>query len=382
MAITGVAIGAGGLLIALSIVHGFKTTIQDKILGYGPNITVQKYGDQPIFRADTLQPFLKKIPGIENVQAAVIGQGMIQTPNAIQGTFIKGIDPSIKISSIRDYLIKGKFNLLPDTTGGLPGIVMGAKLAKELDAHIGSVITAYAMQGLPSPVNLPNLKQFRLAGIYQTGISKFDDAQIFMDRKYARELFQLDPTEATEMEIKVKNLNNIRHVTKEIQSKSIFPFYASSVYEQYSSIFAWVNLQQQTIPFVISVMVIVAAFNLIGTVLMMVLERTRDIGILKTMGANNKSIRRTFLFEGLYVAIVGLLIGVGIAVLFNWLQGTYHIIPLSQQNYYMSYAPVEPHLTDFLMVSGFTLILCSLASYFPARVASRTNPLNVISFGR
>jgi len=381
MAITGVAIGAGGLLIALSIVHGFKSTIQGKILGYGPHITVQKYGYDPIYRADTLQTFLKNVPGVKDVQAAVIGQGMIQTRNEIQGTFIKGIGPKGNITSIKKYIIKGHFDLLPDSTG-LPGVVMGVKLAKELDAHIGSVLTAYAMQGLPSPVNLPNLKQFRLAGIYETGIDKFDDAQVLMDRKYARNLFQLDPTEASEMEIKVNNLNDIRQVTKRIQDENIFPYYAASIYETYSSIFAWVNLQEQTIPFVISVMIIVAAFNLIGTILMMVLERTKDIGILKTMGADDKSIQRTFLVEGIFVAVTGLLVGIGIAILFNWLQGTYHLIPLSQQNYYMAYAPVEPHLTDFLLVSFFSLILCSLASYIPARVAAKTNPLTVISFGR
>ncbi|HKJ46839.1 MAG TPA: ABC transporter permease [Balneolales bacterium] len=381
MAITGVAIGAGGLLIALSIVHGFKSTIKEKILGFAPHITVQKYADEPIFRADTLQTYLLKIPGVENVQAAITGQGMIQTRNEIQGTFIKGIGPKGDITSIKNYIIKGTFDLRPDSSG-LPGVVMGSKLARELNAHIGSVLTAYAMQGLPSPVNLPDIKQFRLAGIYQTGIDKFDDVQVLMDRKYARKLFEYDTTEANVMQIRVSDINDIRNVTKAIQDKSIFPYYAASIYETYNSIFAWVNLQEQTIPFVISVMIIVAAFNLIGTILMMVLERTKDIGILKTMGADNKDIQRIFLFEGFFVAVVGLLVGIGLAVLFNWLQGTYHLIPLSQQNYYMSYAPVEPHLPDFFVVSFFTLLLCSLASYIPARVAARTNPLNVISFGR
>src|SRR5699024_11434711 len=113
------------------------------------------------------------------------------------------------------------------------------------------------------------------------------------------------------------------------------------------------------IPYVISVMVIVAAFNLIGTVLMMVLERTQDIGILKTMGAGDNSIRYIFMLEGLFVAVVGLLIGIGLSLLFAWLQSTFHIIPLSEQNYYLAYAPVEPHAIDFLLVSVVTLLLRS-----------------------
>ncbi len=173
-----------------------------------------------------------------------------------------------------------------------------------------------------------------------------------------------------------------RDVAKSMTNQMLFPYYADTIYENYGSIFAWVNLQEQTIPFVISVMIIVAAFNLIGTILMMVLERTRDIGILKTMGADNKRVNRIFLYEGIFVSITGLIIGVGLAVLFNWLEGTYHLIPLSEANYYMSYAPVQPHFMDFVIVSIVTMVLCTLASWLPARVAAKTNPLSVISFGR
>ena len=129
-------------------------------------------------------------------------------------------------------------------------------------------------------------------------------------------------------------------------------------------------------------MVIVAAFNLIGTVLMMVLERVKDIGILKTIGAKSKAIRQIFLLEGIFVALSGLITGIGISLLFYWLQVTYQIIPLSEENYYMSYAPVEPHLLDFIIVGVVTLVLCALASWLPARIAAQTDPVKVLSFGK
>jgi lipoprotein-releasing system permease protein len=128
-------------------------------------------------------------------------------------------------------------------------------------------------------------------------------------------------------------------------------------------------------------MVVVAAFNLIGTVLVMVLERTRDIGILKAMGTRDKVVRAIFLYEGIIVGITGLLIGITLSLAFYYLQTTWQIIPLSEENYYMSTAPVEPHLIDFLIVSAVTMLLCALASWIPARVASRLNPLQVIHFG-
>lgn len=381
MAIGGVAVGAGGLLIALSIVHGFKSVIQSKIMGYGSEITVQKFTNEPIFRVDTLVSYLQKQPGVHKVQPVIIGQGMVQTKNEIQGVIIKGVNKNGDLSDIQHYITHGRY-YLGHVSKDMPGVVMGSKLARNLDAHIGSVITAYAMTGLPSPINLPELKQFKLTGIYETGIDKFDDELVLMDRTYARELFQMDANDASEVELKVNSPDQIRSVAAHLKKKIGFPLYIQTIYETYSSIFAWINLQEQTIPFVISVMIIVAAFNLIGTILMMVLERIKDIGILKTIGAEYRQIRRLFLIEGLLVAIAGLIIGIGLAAGFNWLEGTYHLIPLSQNNYYMSYAPVEWHLQDFFVVSGVTLLLCTLASWLPARIAAKTDPVDVIAFGR
>lgn len=136
------------------------------------------------------------------------------------------------------------------------------------------------------------------------------------------------------------------------------------------------------IPFVISVMVFVGAFNLIGAVLMMVLERVRDIGTLKLLGAENNVVRKIFLLEGFFVGVLGLILGIGIAVLFNWLQAEYALIPLSEENYYMSTAPVEPHLLDFIIVTVVTLSLCVLASLIPAHVASKLRALDVVAFGK
>ena len=184
------------------------------------------------------------------------------------------------------------------------------------------------------------------------------------------------------MEINVSDPDQIDQIFADVRDATEFPYVTESIYQRYRNIFAWIDLQEETIPLVISVMVIVAAFNLIGTVLMMVLERVKDIGILKTIGAKNKAIRQIFLLEGLFVAVSGLITGIGVSLLFYWLQVTYQIIPLSEENYYMSYAPVEPHLFDFVIVGAVTLILCALASWLPARIAAKTDPVRVLSFGK
>ena len=381
MAVTGVAIGSAGLLIALAIVHGFKSVIQEKILGYGTHISVMTYTDDPLYRGDTLTVFLNTLPGVDASQAVVYSQGMVQTRDFVEGSFIKGVDSDGDLSDIRQYIRYGVYDLGKNEEG-LPGAVIGARLARNLNASPGSVLTVYAIQGMPSPLNLPQIRQFHVSGIYHTGIDQFDDILVLVDRQYARELFEIPEPHATQVELRVKNLDEIHDIRSMLDEKLPFPYYVETIYQRYRNIFAWINLQEQTIPFVIAVMIIVAAFNLIGTVLIMVLERTRDIGILKTMGAQDKSVRSIFLIEGLIVGIAGLLIGVFLSLAFYVIQDTWQIIPLPEESYYMSSAPVQPRWFDFLIVSTVTLILCALASWVPARVAARLNPLSVISYGR
>lgn len=381
MAIGGVAIGSAGLLIALSIVHGFKSTINEKIIGFAPHVTVNTFMNDPLLRADTLQTYLNGFEGIDEVQPVVLGQVMIQSAGDVSGTLIKGVPESGDVTQLRDYIVDGSYDLSVQGSG-LPGMILGHDLARTIGADLGDKITTFALDGLPTPFNTPEIQQFTLTGIYQTGIARFDDNFALSQSDPVRKLFGFDSNYASSMEINVSNPDQIDQIFAEIRDATEFPYVTESIYQRYRNIFAWIDLQEETIPLVISVMVIVAAFNLIGTVLMMVLERVKDIGILKTIGAKNRAIRQIFLLEGLFVAISGLITGIGISLLFYWLQVTYQIIPLSEENYYMSFAPVEPHLLDFVIVGAVTLLLCALASWLPARIAAKTDPVRVLSFGK
>ncbi|MBD3615980.1 MAG: ABC transporter permease [Gracilimonas sp.] len=381
MSIAGIAIGAAGLLIALSIVHGFKSTINGKIMDFAPHVTVNTFINRPIHRADTLLTHLDRYPEIKSKQVVVQGQVMIQTKDQVTGTTLKGVDLQKPEFGVGNYITRGEYNLEPDSAG-MPGIVLGSQLVEQLQADIGSVITVYTIEGIPSLINSPEIKQFRLTGIYETGIDLFDDVFAMVDRQYARDLFKYSETQANAIEIRLHDDSEILAFKEKLDQTVIFPFFNETIYTVFGNIFAWVELQENMIPLVISGMIVVAAFNLIGAILMMVLERTRDIGILKTIGSKSKMIRRIFLMEGLMVAGVGLIIGITISLLFYFLQVNYQIIPLSQENYYMSYAPVEPQAIDFIIVSIVTIILSGLASWFPARIAANTDPVKVISFGR
>lgn len=381
MAIAGVAVGSAGLLISLSIVHGFKSTINEKIVGFAPHVTVHAFMDEPMSRADTLQTFVEDIPGVDKAQAVVLGQVMIQARGDVSGTGIKGVPEDGDVTNLKDYILEGSYEL-GATENGLPGIILGSALASTIGAEIGERVTVYALDGFPSPLNTPEIRQFILTGTYQTGISRFDDNFALADIESVRRLFDLTTRQASAIEINVGDVNDIQPVYSIIRDETRFPYVTENIYQRYRNIFAWVDLQEEIIPLVIGVMIVVAAFNLIGTILMMVLERVRDIGVLKTIGARSKEIRKIFLLEGLFVAVTGLVIGIAISLLFYWLQITYQIIPLPEENYYMSTAPVEPHLLDFVLVAGITIVLCTLASWLPARIAAKTDPVQVLSFGK
>lgn len=381
MAIAGVAIGSAGLLIALSIVHGFKSTINEKIIGFAPHITVNSYIGEPIARADTLQVFLNRINNVSEAQSVISGQVMIQAASDVSGSMIKGVPVTGDVTNLRTYIVDGQFDLSIQENG-LSGIILGSALANSIGAGVGDRVTVYAIDGMPTPFNTPEIRQFILTGIYQTGLARFDDNFALTNIESLQRLFELSPRQANLIEIKVADTRFIEETHQALEASVRFPFVSETIYQRYRNIFAWVDLQEETIPLVIGVMIIVAAFNLIGTVLMMVLERVRDIGILKTIGAKSRTIRKIFLLEGLFVAVTGLVIGICISLLFYWLQSNFGIIPLSEENYYMSTAPVEPHLTDFLFVTVITLILCTLASWLPARIAASTDPVQVLSFGK
>lgn len=381
MAIAGVAIGSAGLLIALSIVHGFKSTINEKIIGFAPHITVNSYIGEPIARADTLKFFLSDFDNIIDVQSVIAGQVMIQSVSDVSGSMIKGVPANGDVTNLRTYITEGKYDISVQENG-LNGIILGSALANSIGAGIGDRVTVYAIDGMPTPFNTPEIRQFILTGIYQTGLARFDDNFAMTDIESIYHLFDLTPRQASLIEIKVSDTHRIAETAEAVQNNIQFPYVSESIYQRYRNIFAWVDLQEETIPLVIGVMIIVAAFNLIGTVLMMVLERVRDIGILKTIGAKSKTIRKIFLLEGLFVAITGLVIGISISLLFYWLQINFGIIPLSEENYYMSTAPVEPHMLDFMIVTAITLLLCTLASWLPARIAASTDPVQVLSFGK
>lgn len=224
----------------------------------------------------------------------------------------------------------------------------------------------------------PKVKQFHVSGIFETSLANFDELYVFTDIEIARSLLEYRPDEVTRYDLSLHAGFDPRGVAETIDEDLTFPVMARSIYDVYRSLFAWVNLQENIIPLVIGIIILVAAFNIIGTLLMIILEKTREIGILSSMGVSAASLRKLFLTLGLYIGVAGVAFGEVTALILAWIQLRFSIIPLPEEAYYMSTAPIQLNLFDFIIVGVLTLIMCASASYIPARFAARIEPIKAI----
>lgn len=379
ISVGGVAVGVATLILALSIVRGFSQEIEAKIVGFGAQIQVESFRDAPLENASKLYDLLVTYPEVENVSPVVQEFVLLRKSSTrIDGVSIWGTDvlPGYLSGVLQEG--NGSFNARED---GLAGMVIGRKLATSLGLQIDDRITIFSLRNradVGSVMRTPKVKQFHVSGIFETSLANFDELYVFTDIEIARSLLEYRPDEVTRYDVSLHAGFDPRGVAETIDEDLTFPVMARSIYDVYRSLFAWVNLQENIIPLVIGIIILVAAFNIIGTLLMIVLEKTREIGILSSMGASAASLRKLFLTLGLYIGVAGVVFGEVTALILAWIQLRFSIIPLPEEAYYMSTAPIQLNLFDFIIVGVLTLIMCASSSYIPARFAARIEPIKAI----
>ncbi|GIV61143.1 MAG: permease [Rhodothermaceae bacterium] len=381
VSVGGVAVGVAALLLALSIVRGFSREIEQKIVGFGAHVQVESLTDTPVQGATALAYGLAAEEGVARVAPVVQEFALLRrSATHIDGIALVGTDTLPPY--LARHLVEGTARFGPNPEG-LPGLVIGSRLARLLGLKVGDRVTAFSMRNTGGDLSfsrLPRVKPFYVAGIYETSFANFDELYVFTDLDVARALLEYGPDEVTRFDLTLDDPSRIEAVAERINERWGYPIMARTIYEVYHSYFAWVNLQQSIIPLVIGVIILVAAFNLIGTLLMIILEKTREIGVLVSLGASPKRLRRLYLWLGLLIGGVGTLIGEGLALALALVQQRYGVIPLPPEAYYMKTAPVEINPLDFALVALVALSLCAAAAYIPARVAARIEPIRAIRF--
>ncbi len=384
VAIGGVALGVAALLLALAIVRGFSREIENKIVGFGSHIQVTSYvQDQPLSQGGSLRSGLARMDGISRVSPVVEQPVLLRhAEDAIDGVVLLGMKQLP--SYLEQRVESGAFDV-QQGEGDHPGLVVGRELADRLGLEVGQLVTTFALQEDSSSegsmrVKPPRVKQFRVRGIYDTSLKNIDDVYVFSTVSSARWLGNVPTPSVSRFNVTVADVSRIDSLAAQIENRFGFPVSARTIYQQYAGLFAWVDLQQSIIPLVIGVIVIVAAFNIIGTLLMMILEKTREIGVLKSLGTSGGALKRLFLTLGLLIGAVGTGIGAGLALTLALLQQHFGIISLPAEAYYMTTAPIGLNPLDFVLVAVVTILLCGAAAYVPARVAARVEPVRAIRF--
>jgi len=382
VAIGGVAVGVAALLLSLMIVRGFSREIENKIVGFGAHVRVENYVDEPLSRADTLAPALAALPGVEEVTPVVDDFVLLRSKAGIDGAVVTGTTEDSQ-EFLAEQIRAGAFSFAPDSAGR-PGIVIGQALADLLAVEVGSQLTAFSMREFGGGVTIarPRVRAFHIAGIYETGLADFDEVFAYTDLAAARALLGLNDDEVSRFDLMLDDIERSDAMAATITKDFGVPIYARSIYRVQQNLFAWVNLQQSIVPLVIGVIVLVAAFNIIGTLLMLILEKTREIGIILSMGCPKKGVKRLFVWLGFLIGVVGTGAGMALALGLALLQLEFGLIPLPQEAYYIDTAPVELNPLDFVLVAVVSLALCTLSAYLPARVASRIDPVRSIRFAQ
>lgn len=384
VAVGGVTLGVAALLLALAIVRGFSREIENKIVGFGSHIQVTSYvQDQPLSQGGALRSKLAGMEGVSRVSPVVEQPVLLRhAEDAIDGVVLLGMK---QLPSYLEQRVEtGAFDV-HQGEGDHPGLVVGRELADRLGLEVGQLVTTFALQEGSSNegsmrVQPPRVKQFRVRGIYDTSLKNIDNVYVFGAVSSARWLGNVPTSSVSRYNVTVADVSRIDSLAAQIENRFGFPVSARTIYQQYAGLFAWVDLQQSIIPLVIGVIVIVAAFNIIGTLLMMILEKTREIGVLKSLGTSGGTLKRLFLMLGLLIGAVGTGIGSVLALSLALLQQQFGIISLPAKAYYMSKAPIGLNPLDFVLVALVTILLCGAAAYVPARVAAQVEPVRAIRF--
>ncbi|MFT4605536.1 MAG: lipoprotein-releasing system permease protein [Rhodothermales bacterium] len=378
VAIGGVAVGVAALLIALTIVRGFSHEIEAKIVGFGAHVQLESLPDAPLSDAASLRARAMTEEGVVRVDEVVQDFVLLRrSSTSVDGASIWGTD------RIPDYVserIKGSAQL-DSTVSGNPVMVIGAGLASNLNVFVGDKLTAFSVRNASNPSRGGiRIAQFIVTGIFETDLADFDELYAFTSMAEARDLVGYGPDQVTRLDVTIAAPTSANAVARKLEERFAYPVMARSIYEVHRSLFAWVELQEAIIPLVIAVIILVAAFNIIGTLLMIMLEKTREVGILRSLGASAQRLRRSFLLLGVLIGTVGMLIGEALALGLALAQQEFRIIRLPADAYFMNVAPIALSAWDFAWVAVLTVTLCGLSAYLPARFVSRIDPMRAIHF--
>ncbi len=382
ISIGGVLIGVTALDFILSMMNGFEKEVRSRIIGTTAHVSVFSTYEEGIDNYQELIPQIKEAKHVENVAPYIYYKAAIASKTGSDGIVVRGIDPEKEklVTDVERNLKVGSLELDKDEDE-LPGILLGATLADRLGVELGDNVVLFSLKegSLTTGWSQPKASKLRLRGIFETGMYEYDASMAYISLSTAQKLFNLG-SRITGLHVKLDNLYQASKVAEQLEEKLGYHYYALDWMHMHKNLFSWMQLEKYAMFIVLSLIVAVAAFNIISTLIMVVMEKRKDIGVLKSMGSTNSSIMKIFMFEGLVVGAIGILLGTLFGYILCWIQRSFNIISLPAEIYFISTLPVEMRPLDFILVASAAMLLTFLATVYPARRAAQLSPVDAIRY--
>lgn len=382
ISIGGVLIGVTALDFILSMMNGFEKEVRSRIIGTTAHVSVFSTYEEGIDNYEELIPEIREVKHVENVAPYIYYKAAIASKTGSDGIVVRGIVPEKEklVTDLERNLKVGSLELDQDEDE-LPGILLGATLADRLGVELGDNVVLFSLKAgsLTTGWSQPKASKLRLRGIFETGMYEYDASMAYISLSTAQKLFNLG-SRITGLHVKLDNLYLAGKVAKQLEEKLGYHYYALDWMHMHKNLFSWMQLEKYAMFIVLSLIVAVAAFNIISTLIMVVMEKRKDIGVLKSMGSTNSSIMRIFMFEGLVVGAIGIVLGTVFGYALCWIQRSFNIISLPAEIYFISTLPVEMRPLDFILVASAAMILTFLATVYPARRAAQLPPVDAIRY--
>jgi lipoprotein-releasing system permease protein len=391
ISIAGVMVGVMTLIVVLAVMSGFEKTLKEKILGTQAHLVLLKASQEGLDHYEEVLKKVQEVKGVDSAAPFIFNQVMLSSESNVSGVVIKGIDPDRvgKVTELSHNMKAGRLQDLKEVGGSeAPGIILGVELAKHLGVSLNDTIQVISPLGTMTPMGMmPKMKRFHVVGIFYSGMYEYDNTMAYLSLESAQKFFGMG-ARVTGIEIKTNDIYKVREIGKEIRQKLGFPFWTKDWMEMNRNLFSALKLEKIAMFIILVLIVLVAAFNIISTLIMVVMEKHKDIAILKSMGAPSKGILKIFVIEGGVIGVVGTILGtiLGLGAALNlekitgFVENLFGFKILSSDVYYIDKLPSQVNPLDVGLIVTTAILISLLATLYPAWRASKLDPAEALRY--
>ncbi len=381
ISVVGVMMGVMALIVVLSVMNGFREDLMGKILGVNSHLVVLSY-DGAFLDYDRVARDTSTVEGVVAATPFIYSQVMVNSQGSVSGSVLRGIDTATagKVIAIDRMIKRGSLQSLDTLHDRLPAIIMGKELSRMLAVQPGDSVTLVSPMGKLTPVGrVPQSRKFKVTAIFDSGMYEYDATMVYVSLKEAQDFLGLD-NRATGVEVKVTDVYKADQVGSAVTKKLGYPYWAKDWKQMNRSLVSALKLEKIAMFVILIMIVLVGALNIISTLVMVVMEKNKDVAILRAMGATRKNIMTVFMFQGVLVGVVGTLVGLASGLGLCHLLAKYKFIELPSDVYYISTLPVRVEMLDVVLVIAAALVISFLATLYPSWHASRLNPVESLRY--